>query len=122
MTQTPVSLLERLRQPGDQEAWQRFVELYGPLIYAWSRRAGLQDQDAADLVQDVLSGGAAFYDRGRVGKQSGAMFAVKLLNLVPPWACHARTPLPHVRRRNLSKAGCRWLKPTRVAFLEHSRH
>jgi RNA polymerase sigma-70 factor (ECF subfamily) len=54
MTQTPVSLLERLRQPGDQEAWQRFVELYSPLIYTWGRRAGLQDQDAADLVQDVL--------------------------------------------------------------------
>src|ERR1700733_6355797 len=54
MTQTPVSLLERLRQPGAQEAWDRFVEIYSPLIYAWSRRAGLQDQDAADLVQDVL--------------------------------------------------------------------
>jgi hypothetical protein len=27
MTQTPVSLLERLRQPDDQDAWQRFVEL-----------------------------------------------------------------------------------------------
>jgi len=54
MSQTPVSLLERLRQPGAREAWERFVELYSPLIYAWSRRAGMQDQDAADLVQDVL--------------------------------------------------------------------
>lgn len=55
MDKTPVSLLERLRQPGEQRAWERFVELYTPLIYHWARRVGLQDQDAADLVQDVLS-------------------------------------------------------------------
>ena len=32
----------------------RFVALYTPLLYRWARRAGLADQDAADLVQDVL--------------------------------------------------------------------
>jgi RNA polymerase sigma-70 factor, ECF subfamily len=51
---TPVSLLERLRQPDDQEAWDRFVALYTPLLYHWAVRAGLQAQDAADLVQDVF--------------------------------------------------------------------
>jgi RNA polymerase sigma-70 factor (ECF subfamily) len=50
---TPASLLERLRQP-DQQAWPRFVQLYTPLLYYWSRRLGLQEPDAADLVQDVL--------------------------------------------------------------------
>ena len=54
MTETPVSLLERLRGPCEAEAWERFVALYAPLIYSWARRAGLQDQDAADLVQEVL--------------------------------------------------------------------
>ena len=54
MHTTPVSLLERLRQPGEQEAWRRFVALYTPLLFFWSRRLGLQDADAADLVQDVL--------------------------------------------------------------------
>ena len=54
MTQTPVSLLERLRQADAGEAWERFVELYSPLIWTWCRRVGLQEQDAADLVQDVL--------------------------------------------------------------------
>jgi RNA polymerase sigma-70 factor (ECF subfamily) len=54
MTRTPTSLLERLRQPFDPEAWAHFVSLYAPLIYAWGRHAGLQDQDAADLVQDVF--------------------------------------------------------------------
>jgi RNA polymerase sigma-70 factor (ECF subfamily) len=52
---TPVSLLERLRQPPAQaqEAWARFVRLYTPLLFAWAHRLGLQGADAADLVQDV---------------------------------------------------------------------
>jgi RNA polymerase sigma-70 factor (ECF subfamily) len=55
MDRTPASLLQRLRQPDPQEAWGRFVELFTPLIYYWSRRLGLQQQDAADLVQDVFT-------------------------------------------------------------------
>jgi RNA polymerase sigma-70 factor, ECF subfamily len=54
MNTTPVSLLERLRQPGNQPAWDRFVDLYTPLLYHWGRRAGLQEPDVADLVQDVF--------------------------------------------------------------------
>jgi RNA polymerase sigma-70 factor (ECF subfamily) len=54
MTRTPSSLLERLRQPFEPEAWGRFVALYTPLVYSWGRRVGLQEQDAADLVQDVF--------------------------------------------------------------------
>jgi RNA polymerase sigma-70 factor (ECF subfamily) len=52
---TPASLLVRLRQPGDKQAWNQFVELYTPLLYRWARRDGLQDADAADLVQEVLT-------------------------------------------------------------------
>jgi RNA polymerase sigma-70 factor, ECF subfamily len=52
---TSVSLLEQLRQPGDQASWVRFVRLYYPLIYDWARRAGARPEDAADLVQDVLT-------------------------------------------------------------------
>ena len=51
---TPASLLERLRRAASPEAWARFVDLYTPLLYYWARRAGLQEADAADLVQDVL--------------------------------------------------------------------
>lgn len=55
MHTTPASLLERLRRPGESEAWARFVALYTPLIYYWARRTELQPQDAADLVQDVFA-------------------------------------------------------------------
>src|SRR5260370_22164054 len=49
------NLLESLRQPGQELAWARFVELYTPLLYHWARRLGCQEADGADLVQDVLT-------------------------------------------------------------------
>jgi len=55
MDSTSESLLLRLRSGSDQNAWARFVELYTPLIFFWARRTGLQTNDAADLVQDVLT-------------------------------------------------------------------
>jgi RNA polymerase sigma-70 factor (ECF subfamily) len=55
MEKTPASLLVRLRNPSDSEAWVRFVELYTPLLFTWAHRLGLREQDAADLVQDVLT-------------------------------------------------------------------
>jgi RNA polymerase sigma-70 factor, ECF subfamily len=54
MHTTNVSLLECLRRPSASEAWDRFVRLYTPLLLYWARKLGLQDQDAEDLVQDVL--------------------------------------------------------------------
>jgi RNA polymerase sigma factor (sigma-70 family) len=51
---TPPSLLYRLRDSRDRDAWQQFVELYGPLIYRFGRKRGLQDADAADLTQIVF--------------------------------------------------------------------
>lgn len=52
---TSASLLERLREPSPAKAWDRFVELYLPLVHAWARRLGLQEADATDLVQDVFA-------------------------------------------------------------------
>jgi RNA polymerase sigma-70 factor (ECF subfamily) len=51
---TRPSLLVRIRDSADSEAWRLFVGLYGPLVYALGRRFGLQDADAADLTQEVL--------------------------------------------------------------------
>ena len=51
---TQKSLLVRIRDAGDHEAWCRFVDIYGPVLYQYALRQGLQDADAADLVQDVI--------------------------------------------------------------------
>jgi RNA polymerase sigma-70 factor (ECF subfamily) len=55
MHTTPASLLERLRQPDQPHAWDRFVALYTPLLYHWARRMGLASAEAADLVQEVFT-------------------------------------------------------------------
>src|SRR5262249_12570982 len=53
---TRASLLLRLRQnPEDQAAWSQFVDRYGPQVYAWCRRWGLQQADAEDVTQNVLT-------------------------------------------------------------------
>jgi RNA polymerase sigma factor (sigma-70 family) len=52
--QTRLSLLLRLRDPRDHEAWAQFVDVYAPLIYGYVRKRGLQDADAADLTQACL--------------------------------------------------------------------
>jgi RNA polymerase sigma-70 factor (ECF subfamily) len=51
---TRASLLLRLRDPENEVAWREFIGLYGPLIYGYARKQGLQDADAADLSQEVL--------------------------------------------------------------------
>lgn len=51
---TQPSLLQRLRRPEEHAAWERFVQLYTPLLFHWARNAGLAHHQAADLVQDVL--------------------------------------------------------------------
>lgn len=67
---TRPSLLLRIRDPGDVEAWNQFVEIYGPLVYRFARKRGLQYADASDLTQDVLKSVARAsprlqYDPGR---------------------------------------------------------
>lgn len=52
---TRASLLVRLRDARDRDAWAEFVGVYASLIYGFARSRGLQDADAADLMQEVLS-------------------------------------------------------------------
>jgi RNA polymerase sigma factor (sigma-70 family) len=47
------SLLERCRA-GDATAWEALVRRYDRLVYAIARRAGLDEQSAADVFQTVF--------------------------------------------------------------------
>ena len=51
---TRASLIVRLKDRADEEAWCEFVEVYRPLIYRLACRKGLQHADAEDLAQQVL--------------------------------------------------------------------
>jgi RNA polymerase sigma-70 factor (ECF subfamily) len=77
---TRPSLLVRIRDARDAEAWGQFVRLYAPVVYGFGRRKGLQDADAGDLTQEVLRAVSAAaarlqYDPGR-GTFRGWLFTV----------------------------------------------
>jgi RNA polymerase sigma factor (sigma-70 family) len=69
---TRASLLARLRDPRDGEAWGEFVDLYAPLVYGYARKQGLQDADAADLSQEVLRAVAGAVGRLEYDPRRGA--------------------------------------------------
>lgn len=67
---TRLSLLVRIRDQRDTAAWDEFVSIYAPVVYGFARKRGLQDADAADLMQEVLRSVAGAvakldYDAGR---------------------------------------------------------
>ena len=52
--ETRPSLMLRLRDPQDQQAWTQFVSIYEPLVLRMLRQRGLQEADARDLTQQVI--------------------------------------------------------------------
>jgi RNA polymerase sigma-70 factor, ECF subfamily len=65
----PQSLLQRVRDL-DPDAWDRVVELFGPVVLRWCRQSGLSLHDAADVVQEVWTAvlpGMARFRRDRPG-------------------------------------------------------
>ena len=52
--ETRASLLLRIRNTDDRDAWQEFAAIYQPVIYRMARKRGCQDADAHDLAQQVL--------------------------------------------------------------------
>ncbi len=51
---TRASLILRLSDPTDVEAWERFAAIYQPLVYRLARSKGFQHADAQELVQEVM--------------------------------------------------------------------
>jgi RNA polymerase sigma-70 factor (ECF subfamily) len=93
---TRPSLLLRVRDPRDRDAWQQFVQLYGPLVYQFARKRGLQGADADDLTQTVLQAVSDAvkrldYDPAH-GSFRGWLFAVVRNQLAKFRAGQRRTP------------------------------
>ncbi|NLS95677.1 MAG: sigma-70 family RNA polymerase sigma factor [Planctomycetaceae bacterium] len=88
------SLIIRLEDGNDKQAWSDFIDLYSPVIYGFARRQGLQDADAADLVQEVLRSVARSipkYDRQK-GRFRNWLMAVVRHRLNDFWVSHGRQP------------------------------
>lgn len=52
--ETRDSLLVQVQDPANREAWERFAQIYRPVIVRIARARGLQHADAQDLSQQVL--------------------------------------------------------------------
>jgi len=61
--ETRQSLLLRLSDAQDHQAWTEFLAIYEPLIYRLATRNGFQDADARELTQEVLLAVAGAIDR-----------------------------------------------------------
>ena len=48
------SLLNRLKDLGDQESWQDFFDTYWQLIYNVATKAGLSDAESQEVVQETV--------------------------------------------------------------------
>jgi RNA polymerase sigma-70 factor (ECF subfamily) len=96
--ETKPSLLVRIRDPLDEEAWRTFMALYAPLIYRFGRRWGLQDADAADLTQEVLgevmSGIRSFEYRPERGRFRDWLLLITRRRLARIVGLKARLPKP----------------------------
>ena len=65
------TLITKLRDPSDREAWGEFVAIYEPLVYQLARQKGLQDADAKDVCQDVFRTVARAIDQWEPGPERG---------------------------------------------------
>jgi len=51
---TRTSLIGRLNNWDDQESWKDFFETYWKMLYSVARRAGLNETEAQDVVQEAI--------------------------------------------------------------------
>ena len=59
----------------DPEAWERLLRLYGPSVLALTRRAGLDEDRAADVFQEVFEAVDRHFPRFRHGRRRGSFRA-----------------------------------------------
>ena len=52
--ETSDSLIARVKEPANDEAWADFWDVYRPVILRMARRRNLQDADAQDVCQKIL--------------------------------------------------------------------
>ena len=68
---TRASLLFRLRDARNAEAWEQFAAIYSPIIFGFCRNQGLQDADAADVTQEVMRAVARSMEKFEYDRQRG---------------------------------------------------
>ena len=103
MTPTPTSqasLLFRLRDSQDLEAWVEFVEIYEPVIYRQLpvasrqlQKCGLLDADARELMQEFLIAVSRRIEHWEFAKERGSFRGTSVLTLEWPQARQQGRPV-----------------------------
>src|SRR5437868_3771579 len=97
MSDTSISLLDRLRLRPDEASWKRLVDLYTPLLHHWLRRDAVQPNDADDLVQEVLAVVAREMPRFQHDQRRGAfrswLRAILVHRLRDAWRARRYRPI-----------------------------
>lgn len=73
--ETRETLIQRLPNAADVEAWDVFLEIYEPLLFRLASGRGMQPADAEDFVQEVLAAVARNIDRWVASEDRGSFRA-----------------------------------------------
>jgi RNA polymerase sigma-70 factor (ECF subfamily) len=98
---TRSSLLERIRNPNDRDAWADVYKIYSPLMRALAKRNGVSADDADDLVHEGFLRLRDKIPEGRYQPQEGkfrAWLTTVMTNLVKNWK------VKQARRHNRERA------------------
>ena len=78
---TRSTLMGRLKDLGDQQAWQEFFDIYWALMFNFVRRAGLNEHDAEEVVMDSMETVARKMEEFEYNRETGR-FKSWLLTIV----------------------------------------
>ncbi|MBI2478443.1 MAG: sigma-70 family RNA polymerase sigma factor [Planctomycetia bacterium] len=96
---TSVSLVDGI-QPWREDDWERYVELYSPMLTRWCLVHGLHGNDAADVIQEVH---LAVWQHIDNFKHEGGQHSFSRLALHDCEACGRNFYRKRNRERNLSE-------------------
>lgn len=94
--ETSLSLIDRLQDAANDEAWKEFLQIYQPVVYRMARLRRLQDADALDVTQQVFTSISRAIHRW-VPKASGPPFRAWLTTIAGNAITTALTRQPRDR-------------------------
>ncbi len=72
-TLTSLTLIQKLQEPGNEEAWVRLCERYRPILLAVIRRSGAPEAEHDDVAQETLAVILDKFRRGEYDRSKGRL-------------------------------------------------